>query len=279
MVDRRERTRLSRRLSYLLRHHPEAAGLRLDPAGWAPVEQVLAGMAARGRPVTRDQLAAVAGGNRRFEISADGSRIRARYGHSVAVDPGHPPAVPPDVLYHGTVVSALPAILREGLRPMGRRQVHLSETPRAARRVGGRRGRPVVVAVDAAGLVADGWALRRAAGGVWLVDRVPPGRLRRYRPDGAAAPSPCEIGRQQPGLAAATSAEEHMNDSVYKVIQLVGTSPESWEQAASNAVRRASSSLRDLRVAEVTELDMVLEDGVPVAYRAKVNVSFKYGGE
>lgn len=70
-----------------------------------------------------------------------------------------------------------------------------------------------------------------------------------------------------------------MAGSVYKVIQLVGTSEQSWEEAASNAVARAGKSLRDLRVAEIAELDMVLEDGVPSAYRAKVNVSFKYEGE
>ena len=67
-----------------------------------------------------------------------------------------------------------------------------------------------------------------------------------------------------------------MAESVYKVIQLVGTSTESWEQAASAAVTRASSSLRDLRIAEVAELDLVVENGAVSAYRAKVNVSFKY---
>jgi flavin-binding protein dodecin len=67
-----------------------------------------------------------------------------------------------------------------------------------------------------------------------------------------------------------------MAESVYKVIQLVGTSTESWEKAATAAVDRASSSLRDLRVAEIAELDMVLENGAVTAYRAKVNVSFKY---
>lgn len=67
-----------------------------------------------------------------------------------------------------------------------------------------------------------------------------------------------------------------MSESVYKVIQLVGTSTESWEKAATAAVDRASSSLRDLRVAEIAELDMVLEDGAVTQYRAKVNVSFKY---
>ncbi|MCH7999354.1 MAG: dodecin domain-containing protein [Chloroflexi bacterium] len=69
-----------------------------------------------------------------------------------------------------------------------------------------------------------------------------------------------------------------MAESVYKVIELVGTSPESWEKAAAAAVQRASKSLRDLRVAEIVELDMQLEDGRVRAYRAKVKVSFKYEG-
>ena len=65
-------------------------------------------------------------------------------------------------------------------------------------------------------------------------------------------------------------------DSVYKVIELVGTSTESWEKAAATAVEMAAHSLHDLRVAEVVELDMALEAGKVVAYRAKVKVSFKY---
>ncbi len=69
-----------------------------------------------------------------------------------------------------------------------------------------------------------------------------------------------------------------MPDSVYKVIELVGTSSESWEKAAAVAVERAAKSLRDLRIAEVVQLDMQLEDGKIVAYRAKVKVSFKYEG-
>jgi hypothetical protein len=70
-----------------------------------------------------------------------------------------------------------------------------------------------------------------------------------------------------------------MSDSVYKIITLIGTSTESWEKAAAAAVERASKSLRDLRVAEVEELDMNLENGKVVAYRAKVRVSFKYEGK
>lgn len=67
-----------------------------------------------------------------------------------------------------------------------------------------------------------------------------------------------------------------MSESVYKVIQLVGTSPNSWEEAAKNAVETASKSLKDLRVAEIAELDMKVENGKVTAYRARVNLSFKY---
>jgi len=67
-----------------------------------------------------------------------------------------------------------------------------------------------------------------------------------------------------------------MADSVYKIIELVGTSTESWEKAAMVAVERAAQSLRDLRVAEISELDLVIDDGKVTAYRAKVKVSFKY---
>ncbi len=70
-----------------------------------------------------------------------------------------------------------------------------------------------------------------------------------------------------------------MAESVYKVIELVGTSTESWEKAATAAVVKASASLRDLRIAEVTNLDMQIKDGKIESYRAKVKVSFKYEGQ
>jgi dodecin len=70
-----------------------------------------------------------------------------------------------------------------------------------------------------------------------------------------------------------------MSESIYKVIELIGTSTESWEKAAAAAVNRAGETLRDLRVAEISELDMQLKDGKIQSYRAKVKVSFKYEGE
>ncbi len=69
-----------------------------------------------------------------------------------------------------------------------------------------------------------------------------------------------------------------MSDTVYKIIELVGTSTESWEKAAENAVKKAAESLRELRIAEISQLDMHIEEGKIMAYRAKVKVSFKYEG-
>ena len=70
-----------------------------------------------------------------------------------------------------------------------------------------------------------------------------------------------------------------MSESVYKIIRLVGSSPNSWEEAAKNAVETASKTLRDLRIAEIQKLDLKIENGKVTAYRALVNLSFKYGGE
>jgi hypothetical protein len=70
--------------------------------------------------------------------------------------------------------------------------------------------------------------------------------------------------------------EEKMAGSVYKIVELIGSHPESWEKAAEIAINRAGSSLRDMRIAEVSEQDLVLEDGVIKAYRTKLKVSFKY---
>jgi len=70
-----------------------------------------------------------------------------------------------------------------------------------------------------------------------------------------------------------------MSDSIYKIIELVGTSKTSWEEAAKNAVEKAGKSLKDLRIAEVIRLDMAVEDGKVSQYRARINVSFKYHGE
>jgi putative RNA 2'-phosphotransferase len=178
MGSRSDVVRTSKRLSYVLRHAPESAGLTLDAAGWVDVDQLLTALG-----MTRHQLEDVVAGNdkRRFAFDPTGTRIRASQGHSVAVDLGYQPEPPPAELFHGTVERFLPAILEQGLRPGNRHAVHLSPDVETARRVGARRGSPVVLRVDAAGLAADGATFTRSANGVWLVDAVPPDRLQVLR--------------------------------------------------------------------------------------------------
>lgn len=174
-----EATRHSKFLSQHLRHQPEKLGLTLAPGGWVAVAELLAACAAHGHPLTQAQLTEIVTGSdkQRFAFDASGQRLRAQQGHSVPVDLQLVPAVPPAVLYHGTVAAALPAIWREGLRPMGRHHVHLSPDEETARRVGNRRGPAVLLRIAAAGLHAAGGIFYQSGNGVWLVAAVPPAFL------------------------------------------------------------------------------------------------------
>lgn len=165
---------LSRRLAYLLRHDPDSVGVRLDAAGWVEVDRLLQALAEHGSQVSRADLEAVMTEipKQRFQVR-DG-RIRATHGHSVEVDLGLEPRVPPPVLHHGTVARFLDAIRVEGLRPRSRQHVHLSADVATARQVGARRGTPVVIEVATGALHEAGHEFLRAANGVWLTEAVPP---------------------------------------------------------------------------------------------------------
>lgn len=172
--------RISKFLSKHLRHDPAGLGLSLEVGGWVAVDLLLAACARRGLPISRSQLERVVAGSdkQRFAFDATGLKIRANQGHSVEVDLQLAVAVPPAELYHGTIGASVPAILREGLQKMGRHHVHLSADEATARRVGGRRGVPVLLGIDAAGMHAAGVAFYRSENGVWLVDAVAPAYLR-----------------------------------------------------------------------------------------------------
>lgn len=169
--------RLSRFLSLVLRHDPAAAGVGLDPEGWAGVDELIAGVRATGRVIDRETLYALVRDDpkRRYALAEDGARIRANQGHSVAVSLGLVPVAPPDLLYHGTVASTLASIAATGLERRSRRYVHLSPDVDTARAVGRRRGAPVVLPVRAGALHAQGRAFYRSENEVWLTDAVPPG--------------------------------------------------------------------------------------------------------
>jgi putative RNA 2'-phosphotransferase len=170
------RTELSRFLSFVLRHRPEAIGLELDPNGWADIDELVERARAHGKPLTREGVEAIAASNpkQRFALSEDGRRVRASQGHSVDVDLGYQPWVPPETLFHGTVAASLAAIRAGGLQRMERHHVHLSPDVETARVVGRRRGRPVVLRVAAGRMHRDGHLFFLSDNGVWLTEHVPP---------------------------------------------------------------------------------------------------------
>lgn len=177
--------KLSRRMSKALRHAPAEFGLELDSGGWVDLDLFVAAMSTPHRPVTRELIEQVVATSdkQRYAVDATGTLIRANQGHSVTVDLHLEPTTPPDVLFHGTVDRFLPAIRHEGLRPMKRHHVHLSADASTATNVGQRRGKPVVLRVDAAAMTRAGHVFFRSANGVWLTDAVPPSYLNEPAPE------------------------------------------------------------------------------------------------
>lgn len=175
--DDKDKTRLSKLLSLILRHEPSKIGLQnLEPGGYVPVATLLDGLARLGVATTRADLDAVVAESdkQRFSFDETGTRIRCNQGHSVPVDLQLSPAIPPATLYHGTPENSVAAIRQDGLRKMGRHAVHLSPDIPTATAVGNRRGHPVILRIDAARMQADGHVFYRSENGVWLVDAVPP---------------------------------------------------------------------------------------------------------
>jgi putative RNA 2'-phosphotransferase len=177
-MDERRTVKVSKYLSKHLRHQPERIGLTLDEAGWVEIDTLIAACAAHGFRVDREELDHVVATNDKRRFAIEGTRIRASQGHSIEVDLGLPAATPPPYLFHGTVARNLDAIRAEGLRPMNRHAVHLSAERETATRVGARRGRPVVLSVDAGAMHKDGQVFRVSENGVWLTEAVPVRYLR-----------------------------------------------------------------------------------------------------
>jgi putative RNA 2'-phosphotransferase len=175
-----DHVRISKLLALALRHEPTALGLSLDPHGWASVEDVLRGLRNHDLAISEEELEQVVATSdkQRFALSGDGTRIRANQGHSIPVDLGLSPAVPPDVLFHGTTTRFGDSIRERGLVPGARTHVHLSNDEATARLVAlRRRGPHVILRVRAGDLHRAGAAFYQSENGVWLTDAVPPTHL------------------------------------------------------------------------------------------------------
>jgi putative RNA 2'-phosphotransferase len=172
---------VSKYLAKYLRHAPHELGLTLQPGGWVLVDDLLSAAEKKGFPISYDDLVECVETNdkQRFAFDVTGEMIRANQGHSVEVDLQLEEREPPDLLHHGTVERFLPSILEEGLVRGKRHHVHLSKNMETARKVGARRGKPVILKVDAGGMHRDGHRFFLSANGVWLTEAVPPNYLAR----------------------------------------------------------------------------------------------------
>ncbi len=173
-------TSLSRFISLVLRHKPEAIGITLDEHGWADVNELIAGVS-RTQPLDMETLEEIVRTDekQRYSFSGDKTLIRANQGHSIPVDVELPQAEPPELLYHGTAERFTAAIEAEGLRSMSRLYVHLSKDAETARKVGSRHGKPVIYEVLAGEMSRRGFEFWLSVNGVWLTRAVPPEFLRR----------------------------------------------------------------------------------------------------
>jgi len=179
-VNPEQTTRTSKFLSLVLRHQPETAQIILDSSGWVSVEDLLAGCSKVRRPMSRAELDHIVATNtkKRFEFSADGTRIRASQGHSVEVDLNYEAKEPPSILYHGTATRFLDSIREQGLLKMQRHHVHLSAETKMTLEVGARRGKPHLLTILAADMHQAGHLFYLSTNGVWLVEHVPANFIR-----------------------------------------------------------------------------------------------------
>jgi putative RNA 2'-phosphotransferase len=205
---------VSKLLSLVLRHKPELIGIVLDDAGWTDVEALLAAATAHGTPITRAELEQVVATSdkQRFALSPDGARIRANQGHSVEVDLQLAPADPPERLYHGTVARFVEGIRELGLIRGARHHVHLSADEDTAKRVAGRRGKPIVLIVRAGEMARAGHVFHRSENGVWLVEHVPPPFIELPAPSAPGKGSRGDKGRIAKATLVACEERAYTNE-------------------------------------------------------------------
>ena len=170
--------KLSKEISYALRHAPWEYELELDEEGYVPIQQLLDSINDGNkydRTITVSDLEHIINSSDKKRHEIKDNRIRALYGHSVPMHIYKEPVMPPRVLYHGTTHKALASIMENGLKPMGRQYVHLSLDTDTAVQVGKRRdSNPVILIIDAEKAFADGVLFYKGNDKVILADYIPP---------------------------------------------------------------------------------------------------------
>lgn len=168
--------KLSVFISLILRHKPEVINIKLDNYGYANVEELILGINKTGRKIDMDILEEIVKTDNkgRYSFNGDKTKIRANQGHSINVDVELKEETPPKYLYHGTSTRFLSMIEKEGIRPMARLYVHLSEDRETAINVGSRHGEPIILKIDTEKMINDGFRFLISENGVWLTKYISP---------------------------------------------------------------------------------------------------------
>lgn len=180
-MDKNREKRISKAISYWLRHNPEQIGITILKDGWTDIDEMIEKAAENGLEFTFEELKEVVANSdkKRFSINDDETLIRANQGHSIEVDIKFEEVIPPQTLYHGTPVGVVDTIMKEGLKKMSRHHVHLSPDRKTAEIVGSRRGKFEILEIEAMRMRADGYKIYKSENGVYLVDEVPAKYIRR----------------------------------------------------------------------------------------------------
>lgn len=173
-MNEERKKKISKNLSYWLRHHPEDIGITLGKDGWVEIRELLE-KASSKLLFDFNELKEVVKTNdkQRFSMSEDLCSIRANQGHSIDVEIKFEEVIPPPILYHGAPVGVIPNIMKDGLNKMKRHHVHLSVDKDTAAKVGSRRGKFEILEIEAMRMRADGYKIYISDNGVYLVDEVP----------------------------------------------------------------------------------------------------------
>ncbi len=169
-----DKVKIGKFFSYILRHAPEQVGISMDAKGWVAVDKLITLAINNDYQLNREILDDIVKTNpkQRYELSEDGTQIRAVQGHSIVVDVQLTEKIPPEKLYHGTAEQFIASIFANGLLPQSRLYVHLSADPQIATQVGLRHGKPIVLVINAQQMNQDGIAFYQSKNGVWLVKSV-----------------------------------------------------------------------------------------------------------
>lgn len=170
------KTKLSKTVSYILRHHPESFDLKLAADASVKTDELLAALQKKFKDITKADLIEMVENDAkgRFSFLDDNKRIRANYGHSMeGVNPDYEAVKPPEYLYHGTTPEVKNKILASGIKPMGRNYVHLSVGVKEAKKVARRRtNQPVIFKVEALRAFSEGQKFYKTAEDIYLTDKI-----------------------------------------------------------------------------------------------------------